>query len=70
LAPQALDIGKIAELVFSGGTALAALVLVCFLGFLIASFFNREANQRKVVQGAYQRRAVVGMMGFAESLRQ
>jgi hypothetical protein len=64
---QAPDIGKIAELVFSGGTALAGLVLV-YLGFLIGSFETYRPEQQRAVREKYQRRAVLGLIGFAASL--
>lgn len=46
---------------------MAGLVLV-FLGFLVTSYLSRDGSQRGAVQPAFQRQAVLGMVGFTASL--
>jgi hypothetical protein len=64
---QPPDIEKVAELVFSGGTALAGLILV-YLGFLIGSFEAYLPEQQRAVRSRYRRRAIFALIGFAASL--
>jgi hypothetical protein len=57
---------KILELVFTGGTALAGLILV-FLGAVIASFESRS-NPTETTVRKYKRRARIALSGFFASL--
>lgn len=57
---------KILELIFSGGTALAGLILV-FLGALITSFESR-INPAEATVKKYKKRACIALSGFFASL--
>jgi hypothetical protein len=63
----AADAEKVRELVFSGGTALAGLILV-FLGAVIASFESYDAAQRRAVYRRYRKRGILALTAFAGSL--
>lgn len=58
---------RLSDLLFSGGTALAGLILV-FLGQVVASFESFEAVDRSAVREKHQRRAWLGFSGFAAAL--
>jgi len=64
---QSPDIEKVAELVFSGGTALAGLVLV-YIGFLTNAYQAYRPLDRPAVRAQYQRLAVFALIGFTASL--
>ena len=52
---------------FSGGTALAGLILV-FLGGLLNSYDSYDAQAKNAVKKRYQVRAWLALFGFASSL--
>jgi tellurite resistance protein TehA-like permease len=61
------DIAKIADLVFSGGTALAGLVLV-YLGFLLQSFETYRPDQREELPRKIKQHTYAAMAGLIASL--
>jgi hypothetical protein len=61
------DAEKVRELVFSGGTALAGLILV-FLGAVIAAFESYDSTQRRAVYRKYRKRGILALVAFAGSL--
>jgi hypothetical protein len=58
---------KILELVFSGGTALAGLILV-FLGASLASFDTYTPTEKGEVRSKYRRRGYTSLAGFGAAL--
>ena len=52
---------------FSGGTALAGLVLV-FLGGVLAAFDSYETQQKNAVRDKYKKRAWLSLLGFSTAL--
>jgi hypothetical protein len=58
---------KILELVFTGGAALAGLILV-FLGALFTSFDSYDPEVQAAVRKKYRRRARVALSGFIAAL--
>lgn len=58
---------KILELVFSGGTALAGLLLV-FLGASLASFDTYAPTEKSAVRPKYRKRAYTSLAGFFAAL--
>jgi hypothetical protein len=58
---------KILELIFTGGTALAGLILV-FLGALLTSFDGYGAEGQSAVRRKYQHRAWLALSGFVAAL--
>ena len=58
---------KILELVFSGGTALAGLILV-FLGASLASFDTYTTTEKSTVRPKYRKRAYTSLAGFVAAL--
>ena len=54
-------------LVFTGGTALAGLILV-FLGGIFTAFDAYDATQQKSVRSKYRTRAYTALAGFVASL--
>ena len=58
---------KILELVFSGGTALAGLILV-FLGASLASFDAYTTTEKSAVRPKYRKRAYTSLAGFGAAL--
>lgn len=61
------DANNILGQLFSGGTALAGLVLV-FLGSVLASYDSFEPTAKRAVRRKYRWRAWVGFAGFLCSL--
>lgn len=57
------DVNNILGQLFSGGTALAGLVLV-FLGGILASYDGYEPTDRPAVVSQYRRRAWAAFWGF------
>jgi hypothetical protein len=58
---------KILELVFSGGTALAGLILV-FLGASLASFDTYRPVEKGAVRSKYRKRGYTSLGGFIAAL--
>jgi hypothetical protein len=58
---------KILELIFSGGTALAGLILV-FLGASLASFDTYGPTEKSTVRPKYRKRAYTSLAGFFAAL--
>jgi hypothetical protein len=58
---------KVRELVFSGGTAFAGLILV-FLGAGLASFEAYDFDRRKPVVPKYKKRSQIALFAFISAL--
>jgi hypothetical protein len=58
---------KILELTFTGGTALAGLILV-FLGAVFTSFDSYHPDQQADVAAKYKNRALISLIGFLSAL--
>lgn len=55
------------NLIFSGGTALAGLILV-FLGATLNAYDSYDADAQPVVKPKYKQRAILAFAGFLASL--
>ena len=55
---------KILELVFTGGTALAGLILI-FLGAVFTSYDSYQPEQQADVAIKYKNRALISLIGFS-----
>jgi hypothetical protein len=58
-----VDKNTLIGLLFSGGTALAGLILV-FLGGVLSGYESYDAVAKNAVRPRYKRRAKVGLAGF------
>ncbi|HLA09476.1 MAG TPA: hypothetical protein VJ023_02585 [Pyrinomonadaceae bacterium] len=58
-----VDKNTLIGLLFSGGTALAGLILV-FLGGVLSGYDSYDAVAKNAVRPRYKRRAKVGLAGF------
>ncbi|MCB0118005.1 MAG: hypothetical protein H6634_07755 [Anaerolineales bacterium] len=62
-----MDTGTLVNMLFSGGTALAGLILV-FLGGVINAYESFEPTAREFVQPKYRLRAWISLIGFLFSI--
>ncbi len=62
-----MDKNTLIGLLFSGGTALAGLILV-FLGGVLSGYESYDAIAKQAVRPKYKRRAKVGLAGFVFAL--